>query len=196
MQATTGRSRPIIVSNAQYSVTGNNPDTDGDGLPDSYEQTIIDANPAMPSTDWRTSWDRCAPAVTDFDDDGASDAQEYANGTNPLDSDSDDDGLLDGVEDDTVPSSMPANGHRSARSRQRRRLQRRHRGRQRHRPNIPQEPRPGFSGSIQPRRRLRFAEPIAVPGRFRLGGQPRPPTPHPTRRRSAGNSSRFPSRVP
>jgi hypothetical protein len=63
-----------------------NPDTDADGLPDSYEQTIIDANPSdlVDGLD-DVMGTGASPAVTDFDDDGLSDAEEYALGSDPLD---------------------------------------------------------------------------------------------------------------
>ena len=77
-------------------------DTDGDGLPDSYEQAIIDSNINDSVTSFADIMGTgAAPAVTDFDNDGADDAEEFAEGTDPLDSDSDNDGLLDGVETNT-----------------------------------------------------------------------------------------------
>ncbi len=77
-------------------------DTDGDGLPDSYEQAIIDSDPSDSVTSFADIMGTgAASAVTDFDNDGADDAEEFAEGTDPLDSDSDDDGLLDGVETNT-----------------------------------------------------------------------------------------------
>ena len=68
-------------------------DEDGDGLPDAYEQTIIDADPA----DDVDGLDDVSD-TSDFDNDGSSDAAEYAAETDPLDSDSDDDGSSDGEE--------------------------------------------------------------------------------------------------
>lgn len=77
-------------------------DTDGDGLPDDYEQTIIDADDGDDVRDLADVMGTGdAPAVTDFDADGSDDAEEYFRGTDPLDGDSDNDGLLDGVETDT-----------------------------------------------------------------------------------------------
>jgi len=83
-------------------VTGTAVDTDGDGLPDSYENKIIDFDPADGVTDFtHVAGPSDLPAFTDFDGDGATDAEEYANLTDPTDDDSDDDGLLDGVETNT-----------------------------------------------------------------------------------------------
>jgi hypothetical protein len=83
-------------------VTGTVVDTDGDGLPDSYEDRIIDFDPGDAVTDYsHVLGPNNAPATTDFDSDGATDADEFANNTDPTDDDSDDDGLLDGVETDT-----------------------------------------------------------------------------------------------
>jgi len=71
-------------------------DSDVDGLPDFYEQIIIDADP-----------DDAIETVADvlpegdFDNDGSDNEQELDNDTDPTDSDSDDDGLLDGVESNT-----------------------------------------------------------------------------------------------
>jgi len=78
------------------------PDTDGDEVPDEYEQTIIDADAADQVTGFADVMGTgAAPRVTDFDGDGSDDEKEYINGTDPLDSDSDGDGLLDGVETNT-----------------------------------------------------------------------------------------------
>jgi hypothetical protein len=77
-------------------------DSDDDGLPDSYEQAIIDADPSDSVTDLtHVAGPIQFPTVTDFDNDGLSDADEYDFETDPLNPDSDDDGLKDGVETDT-----------------------------------------------------------------------------------------------
>ena len=68
-------------------------DEDSDGLPDSFEQTIIDAD----ADDDIASLEDVSD-TSDFDNDGSSDAGEYAAGTDPLDADSDDDGSNDGDE--------------------------------------------------------------------------------------------------
>ncbi len=85
-------------------------DTDNDGLPDSYEQTIIDSNPGDAITAFsHVAGPNNLPATTDFDSDGSSDANEFEKGTNPLDSDTDDDGLTDGVETNTGSFLIPSN---------------------------------------------------------------------------------------
>lgn len=68
-------------------------DTDGDGLTDVYEFTIIDADPG----DAVTSFADVTPAG-DFDQDGLSNLAEMNAETDPVDADTDDDGLLDGPE--------------------------------------------------------------------------------------------------
>ena len=75
-------------------------DTDNDGLPDDFEQMIIDADPgdAVDGLD-DVAGPNDDPVTTDFDNDGSSDTAEWENRTDPTDSDSDDDGLEDGVED-------------------------------------------------------------------------------------------------
>lgn len=60
---------------------GTTDDTDGDGLPDAWEQQIVDANP----NDAITSIDDVLPGG-DFDGDGESNLTEYANGTDPTSS--------------------------------------------------------------------------------------------------------------
>lgn len=77
-------------------------DEDNDGLPDSFEQMIIDADDRDDIEGLEDVMGTgAAPAVTDFDNDGLSDAGEFTRGTNPLLPDTDNDGLLDGVETGT-----------------------------------------------------------------------------------------------
>ena len=71
-------------------------DTDGDGMTDIYEvDNGLDPNDP-------------ADADTDLDSDGASNFDEFVNGTDPNDNDSDDDGLLDGVESNTGTDPLNA----------------------------------------------------------------------------------------
>ncbi len=82
-----------------FSGAINEADSDGDGLPDIYEQTIIDADPGDGVTDLsHVAGPNDLPTTTDFDNDGLSDADEYDELTDPLDPDSDNDGLHDGPE--------------------------------------------------------------------------------------------------
>lgn len=61
-------------------------DSDGDGLPDSYEKLISHSDPYTPTS-------------LDSDGDGLSDAWELANGYNPTKADTDGNGIPDGYED-------------------------------------------------------------------------------------------------
>lgn len=77
----------------------NNTDADDDGLPDSYEQAIIDFDPndlVVSLADVKGPLN--APATSDFDADDSSDAQEFARSTLPTNPDTDGDGLSDGPE--------------------------------------------------------------------------------------------------
>lgn len=71
-------------------------DSDADGIPDSYEQQIIDADDA----DAITSIADVLPDG-DFDNDMSTNLNEFTVGTDPIDSDSDDDDLLDGAENNS-----------------------------------------------------------------------------------------------
>lgn len=71
-----------------YGTDPNNPDTDGDGMPDGWE-VQYSLKPLDSSDD-----------VGDPDDDGLPNLGEYNHGTDPQDSDTDDDGLSDKVEID------------------------------------------------------------------------------------------------
>ena len=71
-------------------------DSDDDGLPDIYEQLIIDADEG----DAIMTLADVLPG-DDFDNDGSTNEAELANNTDPIDDDSDDDGLLDGPETNT-----------------------------------------------------------------------------------------------
>ncbi len=69
-------------------------DLDGDGMQDSYEQDIIDFDPG----DAIATIQDVLPG-DDFDQDGATNDFEEGSGTSPVDSDTDDDTVLDGAED-------------------------------------------------------------------------------------------------
>ncbi|MES2709520.1 MAG: hypothetical protein V4726_23185 [Verrucomicrobiota bacterium] len=77
------------IGGLQITVSGTASDTDGDGMPDSYE----DAHGLNKSSK--------ADAGVDADQDGLSNLEEYQKGTDPQDQDSDGDGLPDGVETGT-----------------------------------------------------------------------------------------------
>lgn len=80
-------------------------DSDSDGLPDAWEQTIISHAasqlPPVALTLADIKGPVNAPATSDYDLDGSSDAAEYAASSDPTDQDSDNDNLLDGVETGT-----------------------------------------------------------------------------------------------
>jgi hypothetical protein len=68
-------------------------DSDGDGMNDSFEQLIIDADP-----DDALATIADVRPEDDFDNDLLSNLEEFERLTSPIDDDSDDDGLRDGVE--------------------------------------------------------------------------------------------------
>lgn len=72
----------------------NNPDTDGDKLPDGYEVISLDTDPLEVDTDENGISD----ADEDFDNDNLNNLGEYLNKTGPFNPDTDEDGLLDGDE--------------------------------------------------------------------------------------------------
>lgn len=72
----------------------NNPDTDGDGLPDGYEVITLDTDPVEVDTNENGVSD----ADEDFDNDNLNNLGEYKNKTGPFNPDTDDDGLFDGDE--------------------------------------------------------------------------------------------------
>jgi len=78
-----------ILIGGTYAVT----DADDDGLLDAWEQQIIDADP----NDTIENIEDVLPE-DDFDQDGLSNATEFEIGTDPTDSDSDDDFFSDGFE--------------------------------------------------------------------------------------------------
>lgn len=80
-------------------------DSDNDGLPDLWENTIIThaaaQDPPLTLTLADIKGPNEAPATSDFDVDGATDAAEYARECDPTMQDTDGDSLLDGVETKT-----------------------------------------------------------------------------------------------
>ncbi len=68
-------------------------DADGDGMPDEWEQIIVDFDPGDEVDNILK-----VEGEDDFDEDGASNFSEYEAGSNPVDRDSDDDGYTDGDE--------------------------------------------------------------------------------------------------
>ncbi len=71
-----------------------NSDTDGDGLTDGFEVLYASTNPLAVST----LENGVSDADLDIDEDGLTNAEEYLQGTEPLNSDTDYDGLMDGEE--------------------------------------------------------------------------------------------------
>ena len=82
---------PDVYETYQFNTDPKKADTDGDGLPDGYEVSTLNTDPTL--TD--TNENEISDADEDFDDDKLNNLKEYELGTNPLNSDSDDDSLLD-----------------------------------------------------------------------------------------------------
>ncbi|MDQ8188922.1 hypothetical protein [Roseibacillus persicicus] len=94
-------------------------DLDRDGLPDSYEQLLIDDDP---NDSVESLTDIAGPNdtfVTDFDNDGLNDNDEFVATTDPRMPDTDEDGYLDGIEVESgcspldqisLPPFAPVNG--------------------------------------------------------------------------------------
>lgn len=81
-----------------------NPDTDGDGLSDSDELNLHRTDPLKTDsdddrlTDMEEVTKKTDPTKPDTDGDGLTEGEEFAHGTDPFDPDSDKDGLTDGEE--------------------------------------------------------------------------------------------------
>ena len=89
-------------------------DSDGDTLPDAWEQEQAGNLDDLNGTAWDGTGDTPGPGAGtgDFDGDGRSDSQERGRGTDPTDVDSDDDGLTDGDEEalGTNPNNEDSDG--------------------------------------------------------------------------------------
>lgn len=89
---TSNNYRP--TSTTQPPAAVNNPDTDGDRLPDEYEVITLHTDPTSKDTDDNGTTDD----NEDFDSDNLTNYEEYLLGTNPYKADTDEDGLTDGDE--------------------------------------------------------------------------------------------------
>ncbi|HET6407449.1 MAG TPA: Ig-like domain-containing protein, partial [Chthoniobacteraceae bacterium] len=88
-------SDPVLLRSIDLSVQSIGLDTDGDGMPDSFE-LLHSFNPFD-----------AADAILDADSDQLNNRQEFTTGTNPRDSDSDDDSILDGVDPKPLQINLP-----------------------------------------------------------------------------------------
>jgi hypothetical protein len=84
----TGMAAPHTMA----TTTWTSPDSDGDGVIDSVDNCPNDANTAQENNDADAQGDICDD---DDDNDGLSDTEEGAIGTDPFDADSDDDSISD-----------------------------------------------------------------------------------------------------
>ncbi|GGM50303.1 MSCRAMM family adhesin SdrC [Haloarcula argentinensis] len=79
-------------------------DTDGDGLPNSYERSVTQTDPTQADS----NGDSVIDGLEDWDSDGLVAYAEFREGTNPRDNDTDGDGLSDGFEN-PIQGLDPAN---------------------------------------------------------------------------------------
>lgn len=97
--AATDKTKNTCVPDADMAATTTSPikaDTDSGGIPDGIEDINKNGKIDPQETDPNNPADDVT--ATDMDMDGLPDAVETAIGTNPMDADSDDDGVLDGQE--------------------------------------------------------------------------------------------------
>jgi hypothetical protein len=91
---------------------GPSPDSDVDGLPDTFEMSI-GADPRQPDTDHDQLTDGFEqfqgtnPVAVDSDADGLSDGIESRLGTNPLNPDTDRDGMIDSIDQPAASGTVP-----------------------------------------------------------------------------------------
>ena len=93
MQDTDGDGLPDIYEE-EIGTDMENPDTDGDGLTDGFEVLYVSSDPLKPST----LDNGISDADMDVDEDGLTMLEEYGQETDPLHPDTDWDGLKDGEE--------------------------------------------------------------------------------------------------
>jgi MYXO-CTERM domain-containing protein len=86
------------------------PDTDGGGVADGEEDADRDGAVDAGECDPLDDTDDGGCALVDTDGDGLTDDEEEAAGTDPLDDDTDDDGIGDGAEVDTDPTDPDTDG--------------------------------------------------------------------------------------
>ncbi|NIP92267.1 MAG: hypothetical protein GWO24_01845, partial [Akkermansiaceae bacterium] len=79
---------PAIQPDGSVFIPAGSSDSDGDGLPDAWEEAFFPGDLTR------------LASGEDFDGDGLNDEDEESAGTDPTDGDSDDDGLTDGAEID------------------------------------------------------------------------------------------------
>jgi cell wall-associated NlpC family hydrolase len=119
MPATTAAAPGTALGMASLAHLGPSPDSDVDGLPDTYEMSI-GTDPHQPDTDRDSlsdgfeSFHGTSPLAVDTDSDGLSDGFETQAGTNPLSPDTDGDGMIDGFDVPAAPGAAPGLGGSTA----------------------------------------------------------------------------------